>query len=58
MNYDPPIDIANEEAGMDELKEFPCYNCTAKDPKHEDHCEFAWDDYNYGKTVWDCLGAK
>jgi len=37
---------------------FPCYNCTAKEPGHEDFCEFAWDEYNYGKTIWGCLGAK
>ena len=39
-------------------EEFPCNNCTAKDPDNEDYCEFAWDEYNRGMTIWDCLGAK
>jgi len=40
------------------LEGFPCKNCANKDEGHEDYCEFAWDDYNYGKTIWDCLGSK
>ena len=39
-------------------KEFPCYNCVNKKPGHPDFCEFAWDEYNRGQSIWDCLGSK
>ncbi len=41
-----------------EAKEFPCYNCTAKDKDHPDYCEYAWAEYNRGQSRLDCLGAK
>ena len=32
----------------EEKKQFPCYNCTAKEPGNPDFCEFAWVDiYKY-----------
>lgn len=39
-------------------EEFPCVNCANVDPQHPDHCEYAWDEYNRGQSIWDCLGAK
>ncbi len=41
-----------------ERKDFPCTNCANVDPKHPDHCEFAFVEYNRGQSIWDCLGAK
>ena len=39
-------------------EEFPCHNCVNKEPGHPDFCEYAWDEYNRGQSIWDFLGAK
>ncbi len=41
-----------------ERKEFPCDTCANKELGHPDFCEFAWDEYNRGQSIWDCMGAK
>ena len=50
--------IKMQQIKVSKPEEFPCYNCANKDPQHEDYCEFAWDEYNRGESIWDCLGAK